>query len=154
MGLDDLYREIILDHYAHPRNRGKLDPADISVEGANPLCGDELSLSARVEDGVIQEVRFEGRGCSISQASASMMTDEMKGKTLAEAHGLVEQFKAMMHGQDSTLEGTDLAALQGVRKFPVRVKCATLAWVALDQGVAEFGAGERGKARATTEAGE
>jgi nitrogen fixation NifU-like protein len=154
MGLDDLYREIILDHYAHPRNRGKLDPADISVEGANPLCGDELSLSALVEDGVIQEVRFEGRGCSISQASASMMTEEMKGKTLAEAHGLVEQFKAMMHGQDSTLEGTDLAALQGVRKFPVRVKCATLAWVALDQGVEEFSAGGRSEARATTEAGE
>ncbi len=154
MSLDDLYREIILDHYAHPRNRGKLDPADISVEGANPLCGDELSLSARVEDGVIQEVRFEGRGCSISQASASMMTEEMKGKPLGEARALVEQFKAMMHGQPSTLEGSDLAALQGVRKFPVRVKCATLAWVALDQGVEEFSAGAPSKAHATTEAGE
>jgi nitrogen fixation NifU-like protein len=152
MGLDDLYREIILDHYAHPRNHGRLDPADISVEGANPLCGDELSLSARVEDGVIQEVRFEGRGCSISQASASMMTGEMKGKTLAEARALVDQFRAMMHGQSSTLEGTDLAALQGVRKFPVRVKCATLAWVALDQGVEEFAGGSPRAASATTEA--
>ena len=139
MSLDDLYREIILDHYAHPRNRGRLDPADISVEGANPLCGDELSLHARVRDGVIEEVSFEGRGCSISQASASMMTEEMKGKTLAEVHTLVEQFKAMMHGQTSTLEGTDLAALQGVRKFPVRVKCATLAWHTLEEALEEAG---------------
>ncbi len=154
MGLDDLYREIILDHFAHPHNRGRLDPADISVEGANPLCGDELSLQARLEDGVIREVRFDGRGCSISQASASMMTEEMKGKTLSEARALVEQFKAMMHGQPSALEGTDLAALQGVRKFPVRVKCATLAWVALDQGIEEFARGGRAAAPATTEGGD
>lgn len=154
MAIDDLYREIILDHYAHPRNRGSLDPSDISVEGANPLCGDELSLHARVEDGVIAEVRFDGRGCSISQASASMMTVEMRGKSLEEARALVEQFKAMMHGQPSTLEDTDLAALQGVRKFPVRVKCATLAWVAIDQGIDEFGRAQGVKSPATTEGGE
>ena len=149
MSLDDLYREIILDHYAHPRNHGRLEHADISVEGANPLCGDELLLHARVEDGVIAEVRFDGRGCSISQASASMMTEEMRGKRLDEAHTLVEQFKAMMHGQSSALDDTDLAALQGVRKFPVRVKCATLAWVALDQGIDEFA---KGAATATSAA--
>ena len=154
MALYDLYREIILDHYAHPRNRGALDPADIRVEGANPLCGDELSLHARVEDGVIAEVRFDGRGCSISQASASMMTAEMKGKSLDEARVLVEQFKAMMHGQPSPLDDTDLAALQGVRKFPVRVKCATLAWVALDQGIDEFARGKETASPATTEGAE
>jgi len=140
VALDDLYREIILDHYSHPRNRGALEHADISVEGANPLCGDELSLHARVQDGVIAEVRFDGRGCSISQASASMMTEEMKGKRLDEARGLVAQFKAMMHGQPSALEGTDLAALQGVRKFPVRVKCATLAWHTLRSALEGGGA--------------
>ena len=154
MAIDDLYREIILDHYAHPRNRGRLAPADITVEGANPLCGDELSLSVRLEDGVIREVHFEGRGCSISQASASMMTEEMRGKTLADAHQIVESFKAMMHGHASPLDQTDLAALQGVRKFPVRVKCATLAWVALAQGIDEFQQGKPAVVRATTEAPE
>lgn len=154
MALDDLYREVILDHYAHPRNRGHLADANITVEGANPLCGDELSIYVRLEDGVIQDVHFEGRGCSISQASASMMTEEMRGKTLAEARGLVESFKAMMHGQASAFDETDLAALQGVRKFPVRVKCATLAWVALEQGIDEFQQGKPAAVRATTEAPE
>ena len=154
MALDDLYREIILDHYAHPRNRGHLADADITVEGANPLCGDELSIFVRLEDGVIQDVHFEGRGCSISQASASMMTEEMRGKTLAEAREQVESFKAMMHGQASAFDQTDLAALQGVRKFPVRVKCATLAWVALEQGIDEFQQGKPAVVRATTEAQE
>ncbi|MDQ7827747.1 MAG: SUF system NifU family Fe-S cluster assembly protein [Armatimonadota bacterium] len=150
MGLEDLYREIILDHYSRPRNRGRLEPADIVVEGANPLCGDELALTVRVADGRISEVRFEGRGCSISQASASMMTEELRGKTLEEARALVAAFRAMMQGQPSALDATDLAALQGVRKFPVRVKCATLAWVAIDQGIHEYQQG-RQTARATTE---
>jgi nitrogen fixation NifU-like protein len=151
VGLDDLYREIILDHYAHPRNRGRVADAEITVEGANPLCGDELSIFVRLGDGVIQDVHFEGRGCSISQASASMMTEQMRGKTLEEARGLVAAFKAMMHGQPSTLDESDLAALQGVRKFPVRVKCATLAWVALEQGIDDFQQGKQVVARATTE---
>jgi nitrogen fixation NifU-like protein len=142
--LDDLYREIILDHYAHPRNRGGLDPADIAVEGANPSCGDEISVFARLRDGVIEEVRFEGKGCSISQASASMMTEMVKGKTLEHAKALVDRFKAMMHGQPvDEEEAGDLVALQGVRKFPVRIKCATLAWVALQQGVIEYEGGRR-----------
>lgn len=145
MALDDLYREVILDHYSRPRNKGTLDDPDIKVEGANPLCGDELSIYVKLADGKISDVRFVGRGCSISQASASMMTQQIKGKTLDEAKALVGQFKAMMHGEPAAEDSLgDLVALQGVRKFPVRIKCATLSWVALEQGVEEFEAA-RGK---------
>lgn len=153
MALDDLYREVILDHYAHPRNRGRLDPSDFAVEGANPLCGDELALSVRVRDGRVEDVRFEGRGCSISQASASMMTEAIKGKTLDEVRTLVQDFKAMMHGSEPQADLGDLVALQGVRKFPVRIKCATLSWVALEQGLDELAAG-RTSTKSTTEARE
>lgn len=150
--LEELYREIILDHYTHPRNRGKLEGADIAVEGVNPSCGDEISLYARVRDGRLEEVRFEGRGCSISQASASMMTEAVRGKTLAAAQDLVDRFKGMMHGQPADeQELGDLVALQGVRKFPVRIKCATLAWVALQQGLREYQAGQRARAVASSE---
>ncbi|MGH2349447.1 MAG: Fe-S cluster assembly sulfur transfer protein SufU [bacterium] len=139
MALDELYREVILDHYSHPRNRGTLDDADIKVEGANPLCGDELSIYVKLSGGTIADVAFLGRGCSISQASASMMTEQIKGKTLDEARRLTGQFKAMMHGDPVSEDALgDLMALQGVRKFPVRIKCATLSWVALEQGVDEF----------------
>lgn len=139
MALDDLYREVILDHYTRPRNKGTLDDPDITVEGANPLCGDELSIYVKLAGGKISAVRFVGRGCSISQASASMMTEQIKGKSLEEAKSLVGRFKAMMHGAPAHEDELgDLMALQGVRKFPVRIKCATLAWVALDQGVDEF----------------
>jgi nitrogen fixation NifU-like protein len=149
--LDDLYREIILDHYARPRNRGRLDPADIAVEGVNPSCGDEISVTARLRDGAIEEVRFDGKGCSISQASASMMSQMVKGKTLDEAKALVDSFKAMMRGQSfDEAELGDLVALQGVRKFPVRIKCATLAWVALQQGATEYEAGHRQVVTATS----
>ncbi len=153
MGLDDLYRELILDHYARPRNKGTLEDADIKVEGTNPLCGDELSIFVQLDDGKIAQARFVGRGCSISQASTSMMTEQIIGKTLEEARALVRRFKAMMHGEPvSEEELGDLLALQGVRKFPVRVKCATLAWVALEQGVEEFeGAHQKVEAKATTE---
>jgi nitrogen fixation NifU-like protein len=150
VALDELYREVILDHYAHPRNRGRLDPADIAVEGANPLCGDELALFVRISQGRVADVRFEGRGCSISQASASMMTEAIKGRTLDEVAGLIGAFKAMMHGREPGEELGDLVALQGVRKFPVRIKCATLGWVALEQGLADYAAG-RAPSRATTE---
>jgi nitrogen fixation NifU-like protein len=140
--LEELYREIILDHYAHPRNRGRLEGAEIAVEGVNPSCGDEISLYARVRDGRLEEVRFEGRGCSISQASASMMTEAVRGKTVAEAGQLADRFKAMMHGQPPDEEQLgELVSLQGVRRFPVRIKCATLAWVALQQGLREYEAG-------------
>ncbi len=150
MALDDLYREVILDHYAHPRNRGKLDPSDVSVEGSNPLCGDELSLFVRLRDGRVDDVRFEGRGCSISQASTSMMTEVIKGKTLDEVRALVGKFKGMMRGETPGDDLGDLLALAGVRKFPVRIKCATLSWVALEQGLDEHAAG-RSTARTSTE---
>lgn len=154
MALDELYRELILEHYSHPRNRGELPDPDIRVEGANPLCGDELSLYVKLDQGKIADVRFVGRGCSISQASASMMTEQIKGKTLHEARALSSRFKAMMHGEPASEDELgDLMALQGVRKFPVRVKCATLSWVALEQGMDEFQAGKGpGAAKASTEA--
>lgn len=144
MSLDDLYREVILDHYSHPRNKGVADPADITREGANPLCGDEIRVSLRVRDGIVEDVRFEGKGCSISQASASMMTEQVKGKRLDEARRLIAGFKAMMHGDRSEAASADdlgdLEALQGVRKFPVRVKCATLSWITLEMALAELAA--------------
>ncbi len=147
MSLDDLYREVILDHYSHPRNRGVTDPADVIREGANPLCGDEIRVSLRVLDGIVEDIRFEGKGCSISQASASMMTEQVKGKRVEEAERLIAALKAMMHGQaGGPPEGAaspaddlgDLEALQGVRKFPVRVKCATLSWVTLEMALDEL----------------
>lgn len=137
MSLDELYREVILDHYSHPRNHGRLDPHDVAAEGANPLCGDELTVFVRLADDRIQDVRFVGHGCSISQSSASMMTEAVKGKSLDEARALIEQFKGLMHGREPTDDLGDLAALQGVRKFPVRIKCATLPWVTLQQGLDE-----------------
>jgi len=138
VSLDDLYRETILDHYGHPRNKGALEPADVTREGVNPLCGDEIRVAVRVRDGIVEDVRFDGKGCSISQASASMMTEMVKGKRVEEVAGLIDAFKRMMHGGEMPPEGLgDLEALQGVRKFPVRVKCATLVWVTLEMALAD-----------------
>ncbi len=135
--LDDLYRDIILDHYRSPRNRGRLERPDVATQGNNPLCGDEIEVSLVVKDGRVEDIRFDGRGCSISQASASMMTEEVKGKTLEEAKALVAAFKGMMHGDHEPAEDElgDLEALQGVRKYPVRVKCALLSWNTLLEGL-------------------
>lgn len=135
-GLEDLYREIILDHYRTPRNRGELDPPAISAEGYNPLCGDEIRVFIIVENGVVSDVRFNGSGCSISQSSTSMMTTAIKGKPVEEVRKIVRRFKHMMtlDGEgdaspvDESLNLGDLEALQGVVKFPVRIKCATLGW--------------------------
>jgi len=156
-GLEDLYREIILDHYRAPRNRGELAvPPAHRVEGFNPLCGDEVVLYLDIDDGVITDVKIEGQGCSISQASTSMMSAAVKGKSVADARALTRAFKALMsiHEQkiggetdevdidDDELTGVrlgDLEALQGVVKFPVRIKCATLAWNTLTQGLDEVG---------------
>ncbi|MCS7190500.1 MAG: SUF system NifU family Fe-S cluster assembly protein [Fimbriimonadales bacterium] len=135
--LDALYQEIILDHYRHPRGRGELEPPKITQEGFNPSCGDEVILDLRVEDGRISDIRFHGRGCSISQASASMLTEAVKGKTLQEAHALIQQVLALVKGEsegDPEVLG-DIVALAGVRHFPVRVKCATLAWHTLDEAL-------------------
>ena len=135
--LDDLYRELIMDHYRHPRNKGALDHATAKAEGYNPLCGDEVEIEVEVDpSGVIQNVAFRGRGCSISQASGSMMSVAVKGHTRQEASDLADAFKRMMTEpeapQDIELLG-DLEAFQGVAKFPVRVKCATLAWHVLEE---------------------
>jgi nitrogen fixation NifU-like protein len=155
-GLEDLYREIILDHYRSPRNRGELPvPPAQKVEGFNPLCGDEVVLYLDVDpdSGTVRDIKIEGQGCSISQASTSMMSAAVKGKPLEEVRRLISAFKALMSIHGSKLEGDgdgadlaadlegvrlgDLEALQGVVKFPVRIKCATLAWNTLQQGLDE-----------------
>jgi len=135
--LDELYQEIILDHYRRPRNKGKVDPADVTAREYNPLCGDEIEITARFKDGKIAEVKFDGHGCSISQASASIMTQKLIGKTITEAQQLIDSFLRMMRG-DTPFGGRemgDLKALEGVLKFPVRVKCATLAWNTARTGI-------------------
>lgn len=134
--MDDLYREVILEHYKSPRNRGRLPEPDVATRGHNPLCGDDVEISLDVDGGSVHDIRFLGRGCSISQASASMLTEVVKGKSLAEARQLVAGFKAMMRGEtpiDVNLR--DVEALQGVRKVPVRIKCAMLAWTTLEEGL-------------------
>ncbi|HLG00753.1 MAG TPA: SUF system NifU family Fe-S cluster assembly protein [Acidimicrobiia bacterium] len=154
-GLEDLYREIILDHYRSPRNRGELaSPPAHKAEGFNPLCGDEVVLFVALDNGTVTDVKTTGQGCSISQASTSMMSSAIKGKSLDEVARLITAFKAMMSIHESKLEGDsaagedleerladvrlgDLEALQGVVKFPVRIKCATLAWNTLQQALAE-----------------
>ncbi len=156
-GLEDLYREIILDHYRNPRNRGELAvPPATRVEGFNPLCGDEIVLFLDVDGDKVTDVRIGGQGCSISQSSASMMSAAVKGKTLDEVRGLSRAFKAMMSIHEQALDGNgsspdgteapeipadvklgDLEALRGVVKFPVRIKCATLCWNTLLQGLDE-----------------
>ncbi len=140
--LDDLYRDLILDHYRHPRNKGSLEHPTAKVEGYNPLCGDEVEIEINVDDaGVIEDVAFKGRGCSISQASSSMMTDAVKGHTKAEAMALLGAFTRMMTEPEEppAEELGDLEAFQGVAKFPVRVKCATLAWHVLEEGLEKNG---------------
>ena len=161
-GLEDLYREIILDHYRSPRNRGELEsPPAVRVEGFNPLCGDEIVVTLSVVDGVVADIKIAGTGCSISQSSASLMSAAVKGKTVDEARELIATFKGMMSIHEASLPagagsdgrtsgGTEpepepeaidvaelgeLAALQGVVKFPVRIKCATLSWNTLAQGL-------------------
>jgi nitrogen fixation NifU-like protein len=132
--LRDLYQEVILDHNRRPRNFGHLAGANRSAEGFNPLCGDKLTLYLKMVDGVIDDVRFEGTGCAISTASASLMTEALKGKTEEQAQALFEGFHALLtsgDGADPAVPLGKLEVLSGVREFPVRVKCATLAWHAL-----------------------
>lgn len=160
IGLEDLYREIILDHYRSPRNRGELEsPPAYRVEGFNALCGDEVIVYILLDDaGLISDVAIGGQGCSISQSSASMMSEAIKGKTIEEARSLISAFKKLMsiHDEDSAAESTsesssdepsqedpqevklgDLEALRGVVRFPIRIKCATLSWNALAQALEE-----------------
>ena len=147
-GLEDLYREIILDHYRTPRNRGELEPPAIKVEGHNPLCGDEITLYLAVDGegdaAVVSDVKIGGQGCSISQSSASMMTGAIIGKPIVEVNAMMRRFKSMMGVEnveledgDEALDLGDLEALQGVVKFPVRIKCAVLSWSALESAISE-----------------
>ena len=152
-GLEDLYREIILDHYRNPRNRGELEtPPAVVAEGFNPLCGDEVKVYVVVDGDTITDIRIGGQGCSISQSSASMMTTAVVGRTVDEARDVLRSFKQMMSIHEHGLEGDaepadasapsglgDLEALRGVVKFPVRIKCATLGWNTFDQALAEVG---------------
>lgn len=140
MSLDDLYREVILDHYRNPRNKRPLNGADIDLLHNNPLCGDEISVRVKVADGVVEDAAFEGQGCSISQASASMLTDKIKGMKLDDVEGLVLEFRGMMAGKEGADDDAlgDLVALKGVVKYPVRIKCAVLAWDTLQEGVEAF----------------
>ena len=143
MVLDDLYKEVILDHYKNPRNKRPLDAPSVSLHKNNPLCGDEVAIHARLGDGKVTEVAFEGQGCSISQASASMLTEAVRGRTMEDADALAREFRAMMEGKAEPDEEAfgDLIALRGVVKYPVRIKCAVLSWDVLQDALAEAGPG-------------
>src|SRR5579871_4042833 len=136
MELNDLYRDVILDHNRHPRNFGGLEPADASVEGFNPMCGDRLTLRLRMSDDTISDIRFEGQGCAISTASASLMTEAVKGKTRGEALKLFERVHHLLTDDAAPNDELGkLAALSGVREFPARVKCASLCWHTLSSAL-------------------
>lgn len=135
---DELYRELLLDHYRKPRNRGRLAAPTHHAEGANPVCGDEVRIDLEVEGDVLTDIAFEGQGCSISQSSASMMSEQVKAKPRADIARIKAAFEAMLtNGAEPIAELGDLEALQGVAQFPVRVKCALLPWKVLDEGLNE-----------------
>jgi len=147
MDLKELYRDVILDHNRKPRNFGRLDPADAHADGHNPLCGDRLTVSVRLSGDRIEDVRFDGKGCAISTASASMMTEAVKGKSRGAVAELFDKVHSALTQQDAALDPAlgKLAALSGVREFPARVKCATLCWHTLNAAL------ERGAATVSTE---
>jgi len=136
--LDSLYRSVIMDHYKNPRNKGVLE-GSLAVNMNNPTCGDRILLTMQVEDGVVVDTKFDGEGCSISMSSASMMTQAIKGKSVDEALELSKTFSDMIQGKDYSddMDLGDIEALQGVNKFPARIKCATLAWKAMEKGMKE-----------------
>jgi nitrogen fixation NifU-like protein len=142
VALDDIYKEVILDHYKSPRNKRDLPGAELSCTRNNPLCGDEITVHAHVEDGKLLEVTFEGAGCSISQSSASMMTEAVGGQTVEDAKALATDFRGMMAGEvePDEQEFGDLIALKGVVKYPIRIKCAVLAWDVLQEALDGSGA--------------
>ncbi|MFY0761804.1 MULTISPECIES: Fe-S cluster assembly sulfur transfer protein SufU [Metabacillus] len=134
--LDTLYRQVIMDHYKNPRNKGVLEDS-LTIDMNNPTCGDRIRLTLQIEDGCIKDAKFDGEGCSISMSSASMMTQAIKGQSVETALKLSKIFSDMMQGKDydDDVELEDIEALQGVAKFPARIKCATLAWKAMEKGV-------------------
>lgn len=140
MSLESLYQQVILDHYKVPRGRGRIENASARVLLENPTCGDVIAVELLVDGDRVTDVKFNGKGCSISQASASMMTQKIKGKTLAEAQATLGRFRNMMRGEAGDYKDLgDLQALQGVSKYPVRVKCATLAWNSLEKAMEQLG---------------
>ena len=142
MALDDIYKETILDHYKNPRNKRELPGAVVTCTKNNPLCGDEITVSANLEDGKLLEVTFQGAGCSISQSSASMMTESVGGKRVEDAMALATDVRGMLAGEVDPDEDAfgDLVALKGVVKYPIRIKCAVLAWDVLQEAVSGGGA--------------
>lgn len=145
--LESIFRELILDHYRRPKNKGPLEDPTVTVSMRNPLCGDEIELMLGIEDDRLAEVRFLGQGCSISQASASMMTEALAGRSLDHALALERRFLDLMHGAEGAAGDRalgDLRALQGVAKLPVRIKCALLGWNALDEAIRAYRASDRG----------
>ncbi|MCX7895730.1 MAG: SUF system NifU family Fe-S cluster assembly protein [Thermoanaerobaculum sp.] len=150
--LDELYREVVLDHYRHPRGREPLARVDVTAQGFNPLCGDQVEVALQVGEELIQQVQVLSRGCAICTASASMMAEALPGQTLAQAEQGAEAFRQVMHGKPfpQELPLGDLEALEGVKHFPVRVKCALLPWMTLKEAIAALRRGER-RAKATTE---
>jgi nitrogen fixation NifU-like protein len=142
VALDELYKEVILDHYKSPRNKRELPNASSSCSRNNPLCGDEITVALRVDDGVVTEATFQGAGCSISQSSASMMTEAITGSTVQASLDLAASFRGMMAGEVEPDEATfgDLVALKGVVKYPIRIKCAVLAWDVLQEALQGDGA--------------
>ena len=139
--LDELYREVILDHFTNPRNVGELAGAPIRAEGTNPLCGDEIAFWLTLNGTRVEAAHFKGKGCAISQAAGSMFTEQLKGKTLQEVARLIHAMKRLMQGEapPEDVDVGDLESLSGVRKFPVRVKCAALSWNVLEQGLDHYG---------------
>ena len=135
--LDTLYRQVIMDHYKRPRNKGILEDGSLTIDMNNPTCGDRIRLTLKINDGKVDDIKFDGEGCSISMASASMMTQAIKGKDIETALKLSQIFSDMIQGKDfdETVDLGDIVALQGVSKFPARIKCATLAWKAMEKGL-------------------
>lgn len=136
--LDVLYRQVIMDHYKNPRNKGELDGTSLTIDMNNPTCGDRIHLTIKVENGIVVDAKFDGEGCSISMSSASMMTEAIKGKPIENAIKISKAFSDLMQGKDvdeDNLDLGDIEALQGVCKFPARIKCAMLSWKALEKGL-------------------
>lgn len=139
MELEELYKEIIIDHYNNPRNFGELPNANASAEGVNPLCGDEIHIELLVKEGIVEDVKFHGAGCSISKASASMMTEVIKGKRIEDIKKISEKFKGMLFEGREDEELGELEAFKGVRVVPIRIKCAVLSWNVLEEALKNIG---------------
>jgi len=137
MEFDDLYQEIILDHYRHPRHSGAVSDEDLLVEEENPTCGDQIRLTAAVQNGIVTDIRYDAHGCAISMASSSMMSEELIGKPVEDVRRRIQDFVLLMRGEKEAAEEDlgELAALEGVKHYPLRIKCATMCWHAVEQAL-------------------